>query len=242
MITVAFVEVRRDGARLPNKQMEMIGDRPLCWHAMSHALRSELIDEVVLSTNCPQASEVARSLSIEVMTRTEEMCREDMPLREWLPKMDGLYLDWCRRRWDFSGGELAVCRVMGNSLIIDDSLHDRGLSLLVSTASEVRSVTFHEDTHPDQSVLFDVSPDNGRMSLFNGGAEFGQFRSTKYRPAYYIDSGVCAYHLPRVKGPVCGVVSRKHSVFHVHDSLDLELARAAWDHSPAMSLMEEVAV
>lgn len=59
MSIVAFIPARGGSKGVPGKNYRLIAGKPLIAWSIEHALRSELIDEVYVSTDCQKVAEVA---------------------------------------------------------------------------------------------------------------------------------------------------------------------------------------
>lgn len=63
---VAFIPVRGGSKGLPGKNVKLICNKPLVAWSIEQALESELIDEVYVSTDCPEIAEIAESFGASI--------------------------------------------------------------------------------------------------------------------------------------------------------------------------------
>jgi len=66
MSIVAFIPVRGGSKGLPKKNIRELAGKPLVAWSIEQALKSELIDRVIVSTDCLEIAEVAREYGAEV--------------------------------------------------------------------------------------------------------------------------------------------------------------------------------
>ena len=67
MKTLALVLARAGSKGVPGKNVKILGDKPLIAYTIEAALDSRGVDKVVVSTDCPQITEIAKE---HVPTRT----------------------------------------------------------------------------------------------------------------------------------------------------------------------------
>lgn len=54
MRVIAFATIKLNSQRVPHKNLQMIGDRPLCWHILDTALKVKGIDETIVYCSDPK--------------------------------------------------------------------------------------------------------------------------------------------------------------------------------------------
>ncbi len=63
---LAIIPARSGSKRLPGKNVRMLGDKHLIQHIISTAQRSELIDQIVVSTDCENIKDIALQAGADV--------------------------------------------------------------------------------------------------------------------------------------------------------------------------------
>ena len=80
MNTVAVIPARAGSKGIPNKNIRLVGGRPLVYYAIRNALDSELVDRVVVTTDSEQVRVIARQMGAEVRWRDAALCADDVTL------------------------------------------------------------------------------------------------------------------------------------------------------------------
>ena len=77
---LAVIPARAGSRGIPNKNIRLVGGRPLCWYAIRNALDSEMVTDVVVTTDSPQVATVARQAGARVRDRDAALCADDVTL------------------------------------------------------------------------------------------------------------------------------------------------------------------
>ena len=80
MKTCAIIPARAGSKGIPNKNIRLVGGRPLVYYAIRNALESELIGRVVVTTDSEQVRVIARQMGAEVRWRDAALCADDVTL------------------------------------------------------------------------------------------------------------------------------------------------------------------
>jgi len=99
---VGFVFARGGSKGVPNKNLRLLGGKPLIGHAIEAALQSRSLNRVVVSTDSLEIARVARSYGAEVpFMRPPEQASDDAPERlawrhaiEQIEQIDGSRIDF----------------------------------------------------------------------------------------------------------------------------------------------------
>lgn len=80
MSVLGIIPARKGSKRLPNKNRAKFGKKPLISHSIDYALDNKnIIDRVVVSTNCPIIKEIAENSGVEVIDRPEQISGDHTP-------------------------------------------------------------------------------------------------------------------------------------------------------------------
>lgn len=82
MKTVAFIFVRGGSKGLPGKNIKLLNGKPLLQYSIETARNTALIDEIFVSTDCPEIAAVAKHNGAQVIDRPPELATDTSP--EWL--------------------------------------------------------------------------------------------------------------------------------------------------------------
>ena len=77
---VVLLTGRGGSKSIPRKNLYPILGRPLCYYPMQAAREASKVDEIYVSTDCPDIKSVARNLGIRVIDRPPELARDDSEL------------------------------------------------------------------------------------------------------------------------------------------------------------------
>lgn len=77
---IAVIPARGGSSRIPKKNIRKLGDKPLIAHTIDDALESELVDEVIVSTDDEEIATVAEEYGGDVpFLRPEELATDTAP-------------------------------------------------------------------------------------------------------------------------------------------------------------------
>jgi len=77
--TIAIIPARGGSKRLPNKNILSLNQIPLIAYSIKYALKHNFIDQVYVTTNCPQIKEVALAYGAQVINRPEHLSGDIEP-------------------------------------------------------------------------------------------------------------------------------------------------------------------
>lgn len=80
MNILAVIPARSGSQGIPNKNIRIIGGHPLVYYAISNAIRSSFITEVIVSTDSPEVKIVASQMGVKSHWRSEELCGDAVTL------------------------------------------------------------------------------------------------------------------------------------------------------------------
>lgn len=80
MNILAVIPARVGSRGIPNKNIRIVGGRPLVWYAISNALASKAVTDVVVTTDSPEVRIIAQQMGVRVRWRDESLCADDVTL------------------------------------------------------------------------------------------------------------------------------------------------------------------
>lgn len=80
MKVLAVIPARAGSRGIPNKNIRIIGNQPLIYYSINNALKSELITDVIVSTDSPEVRIIAQQMGVKVHWRDESLCGDAVTL------------------------------------------------------------------------------------------------------------------------------------------------------------------
>lgn len=77
---LAVIPARAGSKGIPNKNVRIVAGRPLAYYAIKNALDSELITDVVVTTDSDQVRIIAEQMGARARMRAPELCADDVAL------------------------------------------------------------------------------------------------------------------------------------------------------------------
>lgn len=80
MSILAVIPARAGSKGIPNKNIRLVGGRPLVYYAIRNALDSEFVTNVVVTTDSPEVRIIAQQMGARVHWREAALCSDDVTL------------------------------------------------------------------------------------------------------------------------------------------------------------------
>ena len=80
MNILAVIPARAGSKGIPNKNVRIVAGRPLIYYSIKNALDSDLITDVVVTTDSDQVRIIAEQMGARVRMRAPELCADDVAL------------------------------------------------------------------------------------------------------------------------------------------------------------------
>lgn len=80
MRVLAVIPARAGSKGIPNKNIRIINGHPLIYYSIKNALNSELITDVIVSTDSPEVRIIAQQMGIRYKQRDESLCGDAVTL------------------------------------------------------------------------------------------------------------------------------------------------------------------
>ena len=80
MKILAVIPARAGSKGIPNKNIRIIGGRPLIYYAIKNALSSQYITDVIVSTDSPEVAIIAKQMGAECRWRDKSLCGDAVTL------------------------------------------------------------------------------------------------------------------------------------------------------------------
>jgi CMP-N-acetylneuraminic acid synthetase len=202
--TVVIIPARGGSKRLPNKNLQMIGGMTLVEHSINYAMaNSEIIDDIVVSTDSKEIMKVALRLGATVVERPAELSKDESStvsaLKHALTKLDKKY-------------EIIVLLQPTNPLRPDNLLKD----------------TFKEFQYGGYDSLMTVSRNYHKLGKIEADRfipfnyKMGQ-RSQDLKPLYYENGLLYIMRSVNItKGVLLGEKNLPYVVSHSYAKVDID--------------------
>ncbi len=96
MNILAVIPARAGSKGIPNKNIRIIGGHPLIYYSIRNAIRSEMITDVIVSTDSPDVQIIAKQMGVKCHWRDASLCGDavtlDAVIYDAIPK---------GQEWDF---------------------------------------------------------------------------------------------------------------------------------------------
>lgn len=80
MKILAVIPARAGSKGIPNKNIRIIGGHPLIYYAIKNAVNSELITDVIVSTDSPEVQIIAKQMGVLCRWRDSSLCGDEVTL------------------------------------------------------------------------------------------------------------------------------------------------------------------
>ena len=80
MNILAVIPARAGSKGIPNKNIRSINGHPLIFYAINNAIQSEMITDIIISTDSYEVKIIAEQMGVRCRWRRAELCEDSMPL------------------------------------------------------------------------------------------------------------------------------------------------------------------
>ena len=220
MKSVAIIPARGGSKGIPNKNLQLLGGKPLVVHTIEAALAST-VDNVIVSTDSEQISDISKSAGADVISRPPELALDTSPT---LPVIQHVLSFFNVEKNDIVL-TLQPTSPFRNSKHIDESIN---LFLSVPDADSLISVVRVPHNMVPESIM-EIDP-NGYLRSCTKGNNPQLRRQDKDQ--YYARNGAAIYitKSSNVRNYIFGgliipYVMNKIASIDIDDMYDLDLAR-----------------
>ena len=77
---LAVIPARAGSKGVPNKNIRILAGHPLIYYAINNALQSEYITDIIVTTDSPEVSIIAKQMGVMVRWRRKELCGDSVTL------------------------------------------------------------------------------------------------------------------------------------------------------------------
>lgn len=176
MANLAIIPARGGSKRIPRKNIKPFLGKPIIAYSIEAALKSNLFDEVVVSTDDPEIAEIAKNYGAKIHLRSAENSDDFATLADVIEEVKANYF---KKNKIFD----AICCILATAPLINKELIKNGYKcLLENKADSVRPVV--KFAYPIQRAF---KLDQGKVSFIN--QEYAKIRSQDLEPAFF-DSGM----------------------------------------------------
>ena len=80
MKILAIIPARAGSKGIPNKNIRIIGSKPLIYYSIKNAMDSKYITDIIVTTDSEQVRIIANQMGVKSILRREELCRDEVTL------------------------------------------------------------------------------------------------------------------------------------------------------------------
>lgn len=176
MNNLAIIPARAGSKRIIKKNIKSFLGKPIIAYSIQAALDSELFDEVVVSTDDSEITDIAKKYGAKIHLRSKKNSDDFATLADVIEEVKNAYKEK-EKMYD------AICCILATAPLVTDNLIKEGYKRLIENkADSVRPVV--RFAYPVQRALM---LDNDKVSFIN--PEFAKTRSQDLEPAFF-DSGM----------------------------------------------------
>lgn len=176
MGNLAIIPARGGSKRIPKKNIKPFLGKPIIAYSIQAALQSKLFDEVIVSTDDTEISEIAQKYGAKVLIRSNKNSDDYATLADVIEEVKEVYI---AKKQFFD----TICCVLATAPLVTAELIKEGYDTLINNnADSVRPVI--KFAYPIQRAF---RLENGKATFIN--QEHISTRSQDLEPAFF-DSGM----------------------------------------------------
>lgn len=80
MQILAVIPARAGSKGIPNKNIRMVGSKPLIYYSINNAMKSKYITDVIVTTDSEQVKDIASQMGVKYKSRDSNLCGDDVTL------------------------------------------------------------------------------------------------------------------------------------------------------------------
>lgn len=96
MQILAVIPARAGSKGIPNKNIRMVGSKPLIYYSINNAIHSQYITDIIVTTDSEQVKDIAIQMGVQYKSRDSKLCGDDVTLdsviEDAIPK---------NKKWDY---------------------------------------------------------------------------------------------------------------------------------------------
>jgi CMP-N-acetylneuraminic acid synthetase len=183
-MNIAIITARAGSKSIRNKNVMLVGGKPLVWYPIHAAREAKRIERIFISTDSPEVMQIGRDNGCEIIVRPEELRGDHVNHGEVI-----------KQAVEYADAQVENLRnvtlLLGNTVMLDGELLDEALGMLDERPDldSVMSVWEAADDHPLRSL--EIS--DGILRPYGDPNRQASTERQSYPKAYYYDQGVWAF-------------------------------------------------
>jgi len=220
-----IIPARAGSKGIPNKNMQLIGDKPMLQYTLEAAKRSKKLDCCILSSNDPEAIALSEQVGIHApFVRPDCLSEDSSPTEDVILHA----LEWYKS--EFSHFPIVVVLLQPTTPFRTAQDIDNAIRNFEQTEKESLVSVCQVSQHPSDCIILLEDKSIKKVPLHINKKKNGR---QSYQKVYFIDGGVYISTIKRFlkentmfdNNSEIFEVSKSHGL-DIDDFLDLELARA----------------
>lgn len=233
MKAIGFIHARAHSERLPNKHLMSIGGKTIIAHKIENALNSSELDDVCVSTDCPDMLAIAGEYPVHAISRPSILCEDAGTNHDehWASIWAHDVGRYCQMTGDTVGPEDAVVELQGNSFLFRRDIINRAISTARSNPDFVWVRTAYPSGAHHPMYAVEMNDDGSAKFAYLDNDRF--VRSGEATQYHLVDGGVLVHRYPYPSNNstglyICPVESQ--DCVHIHTMKDYQLCVARWNY------------
>jgi len=233
----AIIPARKNSKGIKRKNLVKIGSKPMIQFTFESALKSKLIDYLILSSDDPDSIALANKLNIATpFIRPDNLSLDDSKTSDVIMHA----LQWYSN--EFSNYPKNVIVLQPTSPFRNEEDIDRAIEKYEKTGADSLVSACEASQHPSECVTIN---EKNNIQLIKLNVDKNKYGRQSYDKAYFIDGGI---YITTSKKIIKDKVffdekselyfSKKSHAIDIDDPFDLELARAMFEYSKKSKIME----
>lgn len=227
MNILCIIPARGGSKRLKNKNIIPLFGKPIIGYTILSALKSRLINKIVVSTDDSKIEKVSRKYGIQVIKRPKEYAADTSPIEQALRHA----VNYLEEKEKYSTD--LVVWLQANVPVRKDGQIDNVLMKLISSGVDSVVTVYRVSQYP----LWMKKMDN-RGFIFPLSSGVKEYRSQDVKPLYLLDGSIVAMRrqpLMETEGKLgahiylgkktIGIIQEKRYTIEIDDREDLNLAK-----------------
>lgn len=225
-----IIPARAGSKGIPNKNMQIIGDKPMLQYTLEAAKQSEKLDYCILSSDDPEAIALSKKVGVNVpFVRPDYLSEDNSPTEEVIIHA----LEWYKSEFSHFPGVVVLLQPTTPFRTAQDI--GNAIKKFEQTGKESLVSVCEISQHPSDCVILLEDKSIERLPLHRDNKKSGR---QAYQKVYFIDGGVYISTFKRFlkektmfdNNSEIFIVPKSHGL-DIDDFFNLELARAMIHYS-----------
>lgn len=223
---LAIIPARGDSKGVPRKNIKPLKGKPLIAYSINTALKSKLIDRVIVSTEDKRIAQISKKYGAEIpFLRPKELATDKSPTIDTILHSIG----WFENQKKYFD---VIILLEPTSPLRQTEDIDKCIKMLINIkgAKAIVSIAKLESCHPEFNIVLNKK---GFIKKLNNSTNFRTLRRQDLREVYFFDGTIYASYINTIKEKktfyhnlTLGYIVPRYKSLEIDEPLDLILAKA----------------